>query len=44
MLCKHCGSQLPNGADFCSNCGAKNEVSAAPRPVMASPVPNAAPE
>lgn len=26
MFCKHCGTKLLNGADFCSNCGAKTEA------------------
>lgn len=26
MFCKHCGTKLLKGADFCSNCGAKTEA------------------
>lgn len=25
MLCQNCGKEIPNGADFCTNCGAPVE-------------------
>ena len=29
MFCNHCGSAVPDGVKFCTNCGAKLEVPAA---------------
>lgn len=29
MFCKHCGTKLLTGADFCSNCGAKTKAGVA---------------
>ncbi|MEW5945948.1 MAG: DUF4013 domain-containing protein [bacterium] len=37
MFCHNCGKALPDGAKFCTGCGAKQEVSSAPTQAMTSP-------
>lgn len=46
MFCQNCGSNLDNNAAFCPNCGAAapKAETAAPQPVVASPVATPAPE
>ncbi len=38
MFCNKCGNQIPDGVNFCTNCGAPIEASAAPQPT--EPTPN----
>lgn len=49
MFCQSCGTQLPEGVTFCSNCGAPVADSTAQQPAAAQPVstvpqPTAAPQ
>ena len=41
MFCTQCGTQLPDGAKFCSNCGAHLDAAAAPSATAAQPGPEA---
>ena len=41
MYCKYCGSQIPDGAKFCSNCGAPaTETPPQPEPIYTNPQPS----
>ncbi len=39
MFCPHCGSQVPDGAAFCSSCGAPVSNNHGPEPPQQNPIP-----
>ena len=43
MFCVHCGSKLPDDANFCSSCGKKVTPLATSQPPQEAPAPNPAP-